>query len=50
MITIFGESLFKKTDDIIDENKVKEIEDKVLMSIAVLERFTKDRLTELSNG
>ena len=45
-----GESLFKKTDDIIDENKVKEIEDKVLMSIAVLERFTKDRLTELSNG
>ena len=45
-----GEVLYEKTDGEIDANKLKEIGDNVLFSIALIETRVKKRLTELSNN
>lgn len=45
-----GEVLYEKTDGEIDTNKLKDISDKVLLSVAIIETRVKDRLTELSNS
>ena len=45
-----GEVLYEKTDGEIDTNKLKDIRDKVLMSVALIETRVKKRLTELSGN
>ena len=45
-----GEILFGKTEGEIDTDKLKEISDKVLMSVALIETRVKNRLTELSGS
>ncbi len=45
-----GEILFGKTEGEIDTDKLKEISDKVLMSVALIEARVKNRLTELSGS
>lgn len=45
-----GKVLYEKTDGEIDANKLKEIGDNVLFSIALIETRVKNRLTELSNN
>lgn len=45
-----GEVLYEKTDREIDTNKLKDISDKVLLSVALIETRVKNRLTELSNN
>ena len=45
-----GEILFGKTEGEINTDKLKEISDKVLMSVALIEARVKNRLTELSGS
>lgn len=45
-----GEVLYEKADGEIDTNKLKDISDKVLLSVALIEMRIKKRLTELSQN
>ena len=49
-LAFVGEVLYEKTDGEIDTNKLNEISDKVLMSVALIETRVKNRLMELSNN
>lgn len=49
-LSFVGEVLYEKTDGEIDTNKLKDISDKVLLSVALIEIRVKNRLAELSNN
>ena len=49
-LELAGEIIFGKTEGEIDADKLKEIRDKVLMSVALIETRVKNRLTELSGS
>ncbi len=48
-LNFVSEVLYKKTDGEIDTNKLKDISDKVLLSVALIETQIKNRLEELSS-
>lgn len=49
-LKLAGEIIFGKAEGEIDTDKLKEISDNVLMSVALIETRVKNRLTDLSNN